>query len=86
MQMMAYWFRYTIPEPRNQHRWILLEKESSTKLGTCGFHLWDKSKNEVEIGFELLQEFNGKGFMLEAVKAIIGLPQQTMNIKKIITQ
>ena len=29
---------YTVSEPRNQHRWILVRKSDGVKLGTCGFH------------------------------------------------
>lgn len=29
---------YLESEPRNQHRWIMVLKENSEKIGTCGFH------------------------------------------------
>ena len=29
---------YTVPEPRDRHRWILVLKENNNKIGTCGFH------------------------------------------------
>jgi [ribosomal protein S5]-alanine N-acetyltransferase len=59
---------YTMIEPRKQNRWVLLDRTTNVKLGTCGFHLWFPDKKEVEIGFELMEQYNGKGYMLEAVK------------------
>lgn len=62
---------YNMKEPRNQNRWVIIDKNKKIKMGTCGFHLWDKERNEVEIGFELMEKYNGKGYMTEAVGAII---------------
>ena len=73
---------YTIVEPRRQNRWVLIDKTTNTKLGTCGYHLWNPDKKEVEIGFELMEPYNGKGFMLEAVKAIIEFAEHKMGVEK----
>jgi ribosomal-protein-alanine N-acetyltransferase len=75
---------YEMKEPRNQNRWVLLDKLSGRKMGTCGFHRWDREKSEVEIGFELLKQFTGKGYMTEAVNAMIEFARSNMNIQKII--
>jgi len=75
---------YTMPEPRNQNRWVLIHKLDHVKMGTCGFHLWDRKKNQVEIGFELMPQYTGKGYMAEAVKAIIEFARSKMEINKII--
>ena len=32
---------YVRPEPKWQHRWILVKKDDAEKIGTCGFHCWD---------------------------------------------
>lgn len=74
---------YTIVEPRRQNRWVLIDKPTNTKLGTCGYHLWNPDKKEVEIGFELMESYNGKGYMLEAVKAIIEFAKHKMGVKRI---
>lgn len=70
---------YTVKEPRNQHRWVLMNKKENTKMGTCGFHLWDREMYKVEVGFELMQPYNGKGYMTEAVAAIIEFARMNMN-------
>ncbi len=74
---------YNMKEPRNQNRWVLINNEN-IKMGTCGFHLWDRKKNKVEIGFELMQQYNGKGYMAEAIGAIIQFAQIKMKVNKII--
>ncbi len=75
---------YNMKEPRNQNRWVLINKLENKKMGTCGFHLWDREKNKVEIGFELMQQYNGKGYMTEAVEAIIEFARIKMKVNKII--
>jgi ribosomal-protein-alanine N-acetyltransferase len=72
---------YTTVEPRNQNRWILIDKTTNTKLGTCGFHLWNPDTKEVEIGFELMEQYNGKGYMREAVEAITEFARNKMKVK-----
>ncbi len=60
---------YLQPEPRMQHRWVLTLKSNGTKIGTCGFHCWDK--NCVDIGYDLQVEYWGQGYMTEALKAML---------------
>jgi [ribosomal protein S5]-alanine N-acetyltransferase len=75
---------YTMVEPRRQNRWVLIDKATSTKLGTCGFHLWNPDNKETEIGFELMEQYNGKGYMLEAIEAIIEFARNEMDVNRII--
>ena len=75
---------YNIEEPRNQNRWVLINKLENEKMGTCEFHLWDRKENKVELGFELMQQYNGKGFMTEAVKAILEFARAEMKVNKMI--
>lgn len=51
--------------------WVLCLKESHTLIGTVC--LWNLSEDELsaEIGYELSPDFHGKGFMDEALGAII---------------
>lgn len=77
---------YNMMEPRNQNRWVLLDKLNNKKMGTCGFHLWDQENNKVEIGFELLEEYNGNGYMTEAVEAFIEFARIKMNVTKIVAK
>lgn len=74
---------YLQPEPRGHHRWIVIDKESGSKMGTCGVHCWDKKEGKVDIGYDLIPDFWGKGFMQEAIKEIIQFAKDEMNIKEV---
>ncbi len=74
---------YTKPEPRNEHRWILNLKQNAQKIGTCGFHCWNPNESTVEIGYDLLEQYTGQGYMNEALKAIIAFAKTSMNIRVI---
>lgn len=53
------------------NRWIIMDKVTKTRMGTCGYMFWDKFNNSIEIGYDLQEEFCGKGIMIEALRAII---------------
>lgn len=75
---------YINPEPRLQHRWVILRKSDGMKIGTCGFHCWDQSNCKVEVGYDLKEEFWGNGYMQEAMKKIIEFAMSEMKVKEII--
>ena len=74
---------YVQKEPRDHHRWVLVGKEYGVKLGTCGFHCWDKEANRCDIGYDLHPEFWGKGYMAEAIPAIIRFARNEMGVTEI---
>lgn len=74
---------YIQPEPRLQHRWIILRKSDGMKIGTCGFHCWNQRDCKVEVGYDLKEEFWGNGYMQEAMKKIIAFAKDEMHIKEI---
>lgn len=75
---------YIQPEPRLQHRWVIVRKSDGVKMGTCGFHCWNLTNCKVEVGYDLKEEFWGNGYMQEAIKEIIAFAIAEMNIKEII--
>ena len=74
---------YLEPEPRLQHRWIIIGKTDNKKMGTCGFHCWDHDKAKVDIGYDLKKDFWGNGYMQEAIKGIIKFAEIKMDIFEI---
>ncbi|HEX2945572.1 MAG TPA: GNAT family N-acetyltransferase [Clostridia bacterium] len=74
---------YIQPEARCQHRWILVKKDDGTKIGTCGFHCWDKEIGTCDVGYDLKTVYWGKGYMNEAMKAIISFAFSEMKIRRI---
>ncbi|WP_017413827.1 GNAT family N-acetyltransferase [Clostridium tunisiense] len=74
---------YLEPEPRLQHRWIIIRKSDGVKMGTCGFHCWNTSNSTVDVGYDLKEQFWGNGYMQEAVKEIVGFAKDKMKIETI---
>lgn len=74
---------YLQKEPRDHHRWIIILKETGAKIGTCGFHFWDKEENSVDIGYDLQEEYRGQGIMTEALKAILSFCVSEMGAREI---
>lgn len=74
---------YTKPEPRGQHRWIIIRKLDERKMGTCGFHCWNNEESKIEVGYDLKEEFWGKGYMQEALKEIISFAKENIPLKEI---
>lgn len=73
---------YLQPEPRAQHRWIVSTKEGQ-KIGTCGFHCWDKNNATCEIGYDLYPDFWKNGFMSEVFTEILDFAKRSMHVKKL---
>jgi len=63
--------------------WGIKLKENSKIIGTIGFVKWDKVSKIGEIGYALSQEYWGKGIITEAVKEIVKLGFNKMELQKI---
>ncbi|MGD6776126.1 GNAT family N-acetyltransferase [Sutcliffiella horikoshii] len=74
---------YNDPEGKGYNRWIIERKDSNGKMGTCGFHLWDRTNNIAEIGYDLWYEFWGSGYMKEALAAAIESGFSNMKLNRI---
>lgn len=74
---------YTQEEPRDQHRWIIILKDTGEKIGTCGFHCWDRNNSVVEIGYDLQPVYWRKGYTSEALAEIIDFAKNDMKVKSI---
>jgi ribosomal-protein-alanine N-acetyltransferase len=74
---------YVKGEPRLQSRWIMITKEGGEKIGTCGFHNWNKSSGLMEIGYDMKKTYWDQGFMTEALEAILSFAKVKMHIKTV---
>ena len=74
---------YLQPEPRGHHRWVLVRKSDDAKIGTCGFHNWDRASGCCEIGYDLYPDFWGNGYMGEAIQAILSFARDDMGVKSV---
>lgn len=74
---------YLEDEPRNQNRWIIIKKDTGEKVGTCGFHCWNRETRKCELGYDLYPTYWKNGYMTEALTAILDFASDDMKIKSI---
>lgn len=63
--------------------WAVCSKDNSVFYGAGGFCDWDKNQKKAEIGFWLLPEYWGNGFMTEAMPMICNHGFQQMDMHRI---
>lgn len=51
-------------------------------MGTCGFHCWNNEERKVDVGYDLKEQFWGKGYMREAMEELIKFALDEMHIKE----
>lgn len=62
----------------------IVEKESDTIIGNCGFHSWNPQHHRAEVGYALnSDEFKNKGFMKEALQKVIEYGFQELDLNRI---
>lgn len=61
----------SIFEAKTGIRWAITLKDEDVMIGSCGFHLYDKTNCWAEIGYELHYEYWRQGIMSEAVKELM---------------
>ena len=64
-------------------RWAVELKDTREFLGWCGLK-YHADKNEVDIGYRLLQQHWGKGYATEAAAACINYGFEHLQLKKIV--
>ncbi|MDA3847795.1 MAG: GNAT family N-acetyltransferase [Vallitaleaceae bacterium] len=61
---------YIDEDPYIQCRWVITNKVTNEKMGTCGFHKRDIKKGTIEVGYDLNSKYWGQGYMSEALKEL----------------
>lgn len=74
---------YMEKEPRNQNRWIIIRKDTGEKIGTCGFHAWNRENRECEMGYDLYPSYWKNGYIQEALTAILDFAKSKMQLRSI---
>ncbi|WP_270182502.1 GNAT family N-acetyltransferase [Alkalihalobacillus sp. CinArs1] len=70
-------------ENKRAWRWGITLKESDELIGTCGFHNWAERVGRIEIGYDLVEKAEGKGYMTEALSAIIPFGFDELHLNRI---
>ncbi|MBO4770352.1 MAG: GNAT family N-acetyltransferase [Clostridia bacterium] len=63
--------------------WAIVLKQSGKMIGTVGFVRFSPENNRAEIGYAMNPDYEGHGFMTEAVSAIINLGFSKFGLNRI---
>ena len=63
--------------------WAIALTKSNKLIGTIGLFNFSDDLKRCEIGYELLNEYQGKGYMSETIKKIIDFAMKTLGVKTI---
>jgi ribosomal-protein-alanine N-acetyltransferase len=74
---------YDNKERPDHNRWLMVLKDTSALIGTCGYHAWDRDNNIAEIGYDMRREFWGYGYMTEAMQAALQHGFGSMNLNRV---
>lgn len=68
---------------RSGIRWALALRPNNQMIGSCGFHLFDRRHQRVEIGYELHSDYWRQGIMSEAVRALLEFCFDTLDVHRV---
>ena len=72
-----------IAKDQSMMYWMVELKYANKAIGTlCLFH-WNAEEDSIEMGYEMLPQYEGQGLMNEGVRAVIDYAIGTMKAKKI---
>ena len=63
--------------------WVISLKDTDTAIGTICLFNHEEISQSCEIGFELLHDFQGQGYMFESIKAVLEYITATSELKTI---
>ncbi len=63
--------------------WVISLKDTDTAIGTICLFNHEEISQSCEIGFELLHDFQGQGYMFESIQAVIASIKVTSELKTI---
>jgi [ribosomal protein S5]-alanine N-acetyltransferase len=81
-KMLIQRFRETSEQNRG-YRWGIVLKETNTFIGTIGFHTYIPTHKRAEVGYELHPTYWNKGYMTEALKAVLTFCFEKLNLQRI---
>lgn len=75
--------RYRLGEPSS---WGIEDKATGKIVGTIGYMWYQEDNNAVEVGYSLARRHWNKGYMTEALRAVIDYSFQTLGLHRIEAQ
>lgn len=77
-ELFAGWFK-----AGTGYRWALERVQDHRLIGTCGLFRWNKSWRNCVIGYEILRDCHGQGYMREALAAVLDYGFHGMHLHRI---
>ncbi len=74
---------YSPLEERPFNRFGIEHKTKGVLIGTCGYHEWDQVNHMAEIGYDLLPDYWGEGYMNEALHALLAFGFTNLELNRI---
>lgn len=63
--------------------WAIVQREDDRLMGSCGFVAQDKRRRSAEIGYWLGKSYWGKGYAVEAARALVRFGFEEMDLQVI---
>lgn len=63
--------------------WGIVHKADKKLIGTCGFSEWVRQHNRAEIGYVISKKYWGRGYMSEAVHALLEFGFRKLKLNRI---
>lgn len=63
--------------------WLVVEKESNTPIGICGF-IQRTTLRDVDIGFAFLPAYTGRGYAFEAAQATLHYTHTVVGVQRVV--
>jgi len=67
-------------------RWGLERRDDGRLIGTCGFFRWNRNWRACMLGYELARDAWGQGFMVEALREVLGFGFRQMQLNRVEAQ
>lgn len=68
---------------RNGFYWAITLKETNALIGTICYWNLEPADAKAEIGYELLPDYQGRGYMTEAINAVLSFGFNTLNFEQV---
>jgi len=63
--------------------WNIIDKETGRTIGSVGFHSWYVEHERAELGYNLHNDFQGKGLMTEILKRVLAYGFNEMQLNRV---
>jgi [ribosomal protein S5]-alanine N-acetyltransferase len=69
------------PERDGYLRYGMFHRQTGEFVGTCGYHHWDRDRQQVELGYDIWKDFWRMGYATEALPPLIDICYQKLGVR-----